>query len=152
MPRKTTRWNLASVAILIGLSAAAQTATRAPTVVHVELTDPSSGPDVKNMTIKADRQTIKAWPVVFDVANDSKTLVHEMIVVEVARPNSPLPYDEKTNRVIESKIRDLGEASDLDPGQTKTLRLVLRPGNYLLICNQADHFKSGMRTDLVVTP
>ena len=69
-----------------------------------------------------------------------------MIVVRVARPNSSLPYDQKANRVIESKIRDLGEASDLEPGQKKTLRLVLKPGDYLLVCNQPGHYKSGMKT------
>ena len=142
----------ALAAMLLGMSAAAHAATQARTVVHVDLMDPSTGPQVTSMTIKADAQSVKAGPVVFDVSNNSRKLVHEMIVVKVARPNSSLPYDQKTNRVIESKIRDLGEASDLEPGQKKTLRLVLKPGNYLLICNQPDHYKSGMRADLLVTP
>jgi uncharacterized cupredoxin-like copper-binding protein len=152
MWRRTTRLGPAHAAILLGLSAAAQAAAQTPTVVHVHLMDPSTGPEVKRMAIKADVQTIKAGPVEFDVSNDSKTLVHEMIVVGVARPGASLPYDQKANRVIESKIRDLGEASDLDPGQKKTLRLVLKPGDYLLICNQPSHYKSGMKTNLVVTP
>jgi len=152
MPARTTRSGSALAAMLLGLSAAATAAAQSPTVVHVDLMDPSTGPEVKSMGIKADPQSVKAGPVVFDVSNDSKTLVHEMIVVAVARPDSPLPYDQKTHRVIESKIRDLGEASDLKPGEKKTLRLVLKPGNYLLMCNQPDHYMSGMRTDLLVTP
>ena len=96
-------------------------------------------------------KTIKAGPVVFDVSNDSKALVHEMIVVAVARPTLQLPYDKNANQVTESEIHDLGEASDLDPGQKKTLRLDLKPGNYLLICNQPDHYDFGMRTNLLVT-
>ena len=152
MPVRTTRFGCALAAILLGLSAAAHAATPPPPVVHVDLVDPSTGPDVKSMAIKANAQSVKAGPVIFVVSNDSKTLVHEMIVVAVARPDATLPYDRKDDRVIESKVRDLGEASDLQPGEKKTLRLVLRPGNYLLMCNQPDHYQSGMRTDLLVTP
>jgi uncharacterized cupredoxin-like copper-binding protein len=151
MRQRTTRLGPAFAAILLGLSAAAHAAPT-PTIVHVDLIDPSTGPEVKSMEIKADAQTIKAGPVEFDVSNDSKALVHEMIVVGVARPDSSLPYDQKANRVIESKVRDLGEASDLDPGQKKTLRLILKPGAYLLVCNQPDHYESGMKTNLLVTP
>jgi uncharacterized cupredoxin-like copper-binding protein len=78
-------------------------------------------------------------------------LVHEMIVVGVARPDAKLPYDPKHNRVDESKIDDLGEASELGPGEKKTLRLNLKPGDYLLICNQPGHHKAGMRTNFLVT-
>ena len=51
----------------------------------------------------------------------------------------------------ESKIADLAEASDLQPGEKKRLRLTLKPGNYELICNQPDHYKAGMKASLVVT-
>ena len=74
-----------------------------------------------------------------------------MIVVSVADPNTPLPYDRKDDRVIESKIKDLGEASDLPPGTKKTLSLTLKPGNYILICNQPGHYKTGMKASLIVT-
>jgi uncharacterized cupredoxin-like copper-binding protein len=80
-----------------------------------------------------------------------QTLIHEMIVVSVSDPNSPLPYDDKANRVIESKIKQLGEASDLKPGTNKTLKLTLKPGSYLLICNQVDLYHRGMSTTFTVT-
>jgi len=122
-----------------------------PAIVHVDLMDPSSGPSVKSMMIKADRQSVKAGPVEFLVSNDSKSLVHEMIVVAVADPNTPLPYDRKDHRVVESRIKDLGEASDLPPGTKKTLTLTLKLGNYILMCNQPDHYKTGMKASLTVT-
>lgn len=128
-----------------------QAAAASPAVVHVDLMDPSSGPSIKSMMIQTDQQRVKAGPVTFMVSNDSKTLVHEMIVVSVADPKTPLPYDGKNDRVIESKIKDLGEASDLPPGTKKTLTLTLKPGHYLLICNQPGHYKAGMRTNLTVT-
>ena len=90
--------------------------------------DPS--PSINSMMIKTDAQDVKAGPVVFEVSNDSKTQVHEVIVVAVANPDGPLPYDKKDDRVNESKIADLGEASDLQPGEKKMLRLTLKPGNY----------------------
>ncbi len=141
----------ALVLALFGSIVAGQASAASPAVVHVDLMDPSTGPSVESMMIKTDQASVKAGPVKFLVSNDSKTLVHEMIVVDVAEPNRPLPYDRKDNRVIESKIKDLGEASDLPPGQKKTLTLTLKPGNYILMCNQPDHYKAGMRANLTVT-
>jgi uncharacterized cupredoxin-like copper-binding protein len=43
------------------------------------------------------------------------------------------------------------------PGKSKTVKLKLDPGKYVLFCNkndgaQAVHFKEGMQTDFTVTP
>jgi len=141
----------ALAAALFASIASAQAAGVSPTIVHVDLMDPSTGPSVKSMMIKTDHESVKAGPVKFLVSNDSKTLVHEMLVVSVANPNAVLPYNKKDNRVIESKIKDLGEASDLPPGTKKTLTLTLKPGDYILMCNQPDHYKTGMRVNLTVT-
>ena len=142
---------VAVASALFASIASAQAAGVSPTIVHVDLMDPSTGPSVKSMTLKADRTTVKAGPVKFLVSDNSKTLVHEMIVVSVANPNAVLPYDKKDNRVMESKIKDLGEASDLPPQTKKTLTLTLKPGDYLLICNQPGHYKAGMRVNFTVT-
>ena len=136
---------------LFGSTAGGHATSASPAVVHVDLMDPSSGPSVKSMMIKTDQTSVKAGSVKFLVSNNSKTLVHEMIVVSVAEPNTPLPYDRKDDRVIESKIKDLGEASDLPPGTKKTLSLTLKPGDYILICNQPGHYKGGMKASLTVT-
>ena len=152
MSVRTRKLRSALAAVFFGLGAAAYAAAASPTVVHVDLTDPSTDPSIKGMVIKADRTNVKAGPVLFEVSNDSKNLVHEMIVVAVSRPDATLPYDGKDGRVIELKIQDLGEASDLQPGEKKTLRLTLKPGSYILMCNQPNHYKAGMRTNLVVGP
>lgn len=149
MPFRVSDLPLLFLTLLVS-TALARAATKPPAVVHVDLMDPSAGPSVKDMMIKADPQTVKAGPVTFEVSNDSKDLVHEMIVVAVDKPDAPLPYDKKDQRVIESKIKDLGEASDLNPGEKKTLKLTLKPGHYELICNQPNHYISGMRTNLSV--
>jgi uncharacterized cupredoxin-like copper-binding protein len=136
---------------LLGLGAAAHATNGSPAVVHVDLMDPSTNASIKEMTIKADATGVRAGRVIFQVSNNSKSLVHEMIVVSVANPLAPLPYDRAGDRLDEAKINDLGEAPDLKPGEKKTLQLTLKPGKYILICNQPDHFKSGMKTNLVVT-
>jgi uncharacterized cupredoxin-like copper-binding protein len=136
---------------LLASSGLASATAASPSVVRVDLMDPSISSSIKSMRIKTNVQSVKAGLVVFDVSNDSKTLVHEMIVVAAANPHAPLPYDKKDDRVNESKIADLGEASDLPPGEKKTLRLTLKPGNYELICNQPGHYKAGMKAILVVT-
>ena len=136
---------------LFGSTVGGQATAAPPAVVHVDLMDPSSGPSIKSMMIKTDQASVKAGPVRFVVSNDSKDLIHEMIVVSVAEPNTPLPYDRKDDRVIESKIKDLGEAPDLKPGEKKTLSLTLKPGDYILMCNQPDHYKAGMRANLTAT-
>ena len=68
-----------------------------------------------------------------------------MIVVRKAAKTTELPYSEKQARVIESRIRRLGEISDLKPGASGSLTLNLKPGYYMLICNQPGHYKAGMK-------
>ena len=104
MSVRTRKLRSALAAVYFGVGAAAYAAAASPTVVHVDLTDPSTDPSIKGMVIKADRTNVKAGPVLFEVSNDSKNLVHEMIVVAVSRPDATLPYDGKDGRVIESKI------------------------------------------------
>jgi uncharacterized cupredoxin-like copper-binding protein len=66
-------------------------------------------------------------------------------------PEASLPYDEKQAEVIEKRITDLGEISDLPPGKSGSLSVRLKAGNYLLICNQPNHYKAGMWTKFTVT-
>ena len=90
--------------------------------------------------------------VAFKVTNDSKDTIHEMIVLQLANPGQPLPYDEGTQRVDEEMAGDKGEVSELDPGQSGSLTLNLQAGEYLLICNVAGHYGAGMWTEFTVTP
>src|SRR5665213_950316 len=64
----------------------------AATTVKVELQDTSTSDAVKGMQIKLDRSSAAAGKVRFLVANESKSLVHEMIVIKADVPASALPY------------------------------------------------------------
>jgi uncharacterized cupredoxin-like copper-binding protein len=119
-------------------------------VVRIALEDSSTGWSLSDMRITLDQNMIKAGRITFQAVNRSSTLVHEVIVVKTAAKAPELPYSEKQARVAESRIRRLGEISDLKPGASGSLTLSLEPGYYLLICNQPGHFKAGMKVSLEV--
>ena len=104
------------------------------------------------MSIRTDQSAVKAGPVHLDVTNWSKSVLHEVIVVAVDEPNAPLPYDYAQARVAEDQVRILGETPELPPNASSSLDLTLPAGSYLLICNIAGHYASGMAVPLTVTP
>jgi uncharacterized cupredoxin-like copper-binding protein len=79
-------------------------------------------------------------------------MVHEMLVVAVENPDAPLPYDYGAAKVPEEQIKSMGEVSELAANESGNLDVKLPPGTYLLICNVAGHYASGMVTPLTVTP
>ncbi len=118
--------------------------------VNVTLQDPSTNSNIHSMKMTATPGIVKAGPVKIVAVNKSRELVHEVIVIR-QKGSAPLPYNSEAQRVIEKQVDDLGEVSDLDPGKSGSLTVNLTPGEYLLICNQPDHYKSGMWTRLTVT-
>jgi uncharacterized cupredoxin-like copper-binding protein len=112
----------------------------ADSVVNVSLEDASSNGSLSGMKMTATPGSVKAGRITIHATNQSKGLVHEVIVVRPAANGAKMPYDEKTGRVIEKQIKDLGEVSDLPPGKSGSLTLNLIPGDYLLICNQPNHY------------
>lgn len=147
------------------LPAACTTVSFAATSVDVQLWD--NGPDMEMPTdlayapgvdntkapfgIKVSRSSAPAGDVTFNVTNTSKETIHEMIVIELSDPPQPLPYVDGDARVNEDATKDLGEVSELDPGQSGSLTVPLEAGNYLLICNLPGHFAGGMWAEFKVT-
>ncbi|WP_246679952.1 sulfocyanin-like copper-binding protein [Mesorhizobium sp. B1-1-9] len=126
----------------------------ASTEMPMGLAYASPGLDLAKATmgIKALPGAVKAGEVTFNVRNDSKDTVHEMIVMYLADPSKQLPYIEAENRVDEDKAGDKGEVSELDPGKSGTLTVELRAGKYLLICNVPGHYGAGMWAEFTVDP
>ncbi len=104
------------------------------------------------MAIRIDHDSIKAGAVKLDVTNWSRSVSHEVLVVAVDDPTSPLPYDYNQAKVKEDQLKILGDTSELQPNESKTLDLTLAPGTYLIICNVQGHYAAGMATPLRVTP
>ncbi len=138
----------------------------ADATVKVSLWDNASNPDLsKNlgmgmgskmdmskapMGIKLDSAEVAAGKVTFDVTNDSKETIHEMVVAPLANADATLPFVEKDNEVDEEGAGHLGEVSELDPGKSGSLTVEMKPGTYVLYCNVAGHYAAGMWTVITV--
>ena len=134
---------LATAFSTIALAAPAQ-------IVAITLQDSSVEPSITGMVIKIAPAKVRAGRVILEAVNQSKSLVHEVLVVPALPQQKELPYDPKTDTVVEKRIHSLGEIAELEPGARGKLSLELKPGKYLLFCNQPGHFKAGMSTTLVV--
>jgi uncharacterized cupredoxin-like copper-binding protein len=102
------------------------------------------------MAIKLDTAEVAAGKMTFDVKNDSKETLHELVVSPVKDKDAVLPFDEAENKVDEEKSGDLGEVSELEPGKSGSLTLDLKPGLYVLFCNVPGHYSAGMWVMLTV--
>jgi uncharacterized cupredoxin-like copper-binding protein len=118
--------------------------------INIKLEDATSNPGMTDMKMVADRYEVHAGKVTIRATNESKALIHEVIVV--ADDGKPLPYNAQAGKLVESQMKKLGEVADLQPGKSDYRVFTLAPGNYLLICNQPMHFKDGMYTRLKVVP
>ena len=102
------------------------------------------------MGIKIQPAVVPQGKVVFKVTNNSKTVIHEMLLAPTANANAALPYIDKENRADEEKTHDLGEVSELDPGKSGELTVDMKPGSYILFCNVPGHLGAGMWTTITV--
>ena len=84
------------------------------------------------MRIVLDQPTIKPGRVTLHAENQSKSLVHEVIIGHDVGAKE-LPMDAKHSRVVESRVRPLGEIADLAPGRSGKLSLNLKPGTVVLL-------------------
>lgn len=148
---------LPAALLAAGLVAGMSHQSRADDTIRVSLTDKGATAEMPtdlgmgmgtdhakaSMFVVADKTTAKAGDVTFVVTNDSKEIIHEMLVAP-ADPARPLPFVDKDSRVDEEASRDLGEVSELDPGKSGSLTINLAPGTYILYCNVAGHYMSGM--------
>ena len=107
--------------------------------VHAELWNKNDGS--QGVTLSTDH--VKAGKVVFIVKNISGDEDHELLLTNTASPDA-MPIDTSGARVDEDKLKGLKELGDVHPGKTRTTTLKLKPGKYLLFCNEAGHFKAGM--------
>jgi uncharacterized cupredoxin-like copper-binding protein len=132
------------------LAAAGAVAAAAPNqTLGIKLQDSTTDPTITHMRMVLDHDKIQPGRVTLQAVNESKALVHEVVVVR-DDGNKKLPFDPKHDRVIESRVHSLGEISDLKPGKTGKLTLDLKPGKYVLLCNEPAHYKDGMVATLTV--
>jgi uncharacterized cupredoxin-like copper-binding protein len=119
---------------------------RADEVVAVTLADKG----MESMRMELSTNEIRTGKVTFNVTNTSQNLVHEFIVAKSDKPIELLPHDEGENELKEDAIEVVNEIEDIDPGKSGALTINLEPGRYVLLCNNAGHFKAGMFNHLMV--
>lgn len=156
---------LIAPALVLALTASVASAA---TTIHVKLWDKNGSSidmsknmglgigmkgdmSMANMGVTIDKKSVKAGKVTFQVTNDSKAVVHELIVSPITNDTETLPYLNNENRVDEEHGSHLGEVSELEPGQSGSLTVTLKPGMYALFCNIPQHYMDGMWTLLTVT-
>jgi uncharacterized cupredoxin-like copper-binding protein len=111
---------------------------------------------VADFSIKPAETSVAAGDVKFDVHNNG-TFGHEMVVVKAADASElPTKPDGEVNEDAIPEPERMGEVEAINPGFSKTLKLKLSAGKYVLFCNSVDgtkvHFKEGMHADFTVTP
>ncbi|MCG5076929.1 hypothetical protein [Paraburkholderia tagetis] len=102
------------------------------------------------MSLTLVPSTIPAGPVEFTITNESRALKHEFMILPWSSASTALPYDQKAQQVNEARLGDLQGVEDLNPRETVTARLVLKPGRYIAFCNEPGHYRDAMRATLVV--
>ncbi len=103
------------------------------------------------MGVTVDTTSVPAGEITFRATNDSKVMVHEMVVSPVPANNAPLPYIASEEKVDEDKAGHVGEVAELEPGKAGALTITLKPGTYILYCNIPGHYVLGMWTLVTVT-
>jgi uncharacterized cupredoxin-like copper-binding protein len=141
------RMRLLVVSTLLASAIGCTAHAAAPTKIQVSLLGEGSG----DMQIKLSHSTVKAGKVEFDVANNSMTESHEMVLVRLKSPDQNIPVLKDKQRIDESKLKSFGEVSGLKAGAHGKLVAQLSPGTYELLCNLKGHYESGMHTVLTVT-
>jgi uncharacterized cupredoxin-like copper-binding protein len=119
------------------------------TPVQVDLWNKTDGS--QGLTLSADHA--KAGKVAFEVKNSSTSMVHEFLIVKTDMTFDQFPIDpENPAKVDEDKLKGVKElSSDLDPGKSGKLTMDLKPGRYVVFCNQPGHFAAGMHLVFTVT-
>jgi uncharacterized cupredoxin-like copper-binding protein len=120
----------------------------APTMVQVDEWNKDDGS--QGITITPPQ--IKAGKVTFKVRNISKDEVHELLIVKTNIPPEQFqPEGDNPAKIDEGRLPGVRELPhDLKPGQTASLTMTVKPGQYVLFCNQTGHFQAGMHSILTV--
>lgn len=107
------------------------------------------GVTLKDFGVAAAQASAPAGGVTFLVQN-SGAIPHEFVVVKSDLATDKLPQFEQ-KLVDEKQVQVISRTAPLDAGKKQELTATLQPGKYILLCNVASHYVSGMYTAFTVT-
>ncbi|MEZ4866005.1 MAG: hypothetical protein R3C14_32115 [Caldilineaceae bacterium] len=110
-------------------------------VVLSDSTNPTS------WAVLASTNAVEDKKVTFRVTNISlsPTRPHELVVIKTDLAPDQLPRLEN-GAADESQLQVIARTTRLLPGESAMLKLKLKKGNYVLICNIGGHYSLGMYT------
>jgi uncharacterized cupredoxin-like copper-binding protein len=103
---------------------------------------------LRDFAIEPATATAPSGSVEFAITNDGPS-VHEFEVLATDTAPDALPVDSGVAQTEPSEIVD--EVEDIAPGTSASLSVDLDPGSYVIICNIAGHYESGMHVGFTVT-
>ncbi len=108
-----------------------------------------------DFSLQPQASTIAAGDITFKVHNNGG-FEHEMVVFKVADASRiPSQANGEADEEAVPKAAHMGEVEHVLPGTSKTFKLKLSRGKYVLFCNLIDgtkaHFKEGMHAQFTVT-
>jgi uncharacterized cupredoxin-like copper-binding protein len=99
-------------------------------------------------SIELRKPVLEAGAQTFSVTNRG-AIAHQFLVVRTNDEPDDLPVGKDGVVKLDAKsLREVGEVELLAPGQRQELEVTLQTGRYVLLCNIAGHYASGMRTGL----
>ncbi|MDQ1457193.1 MAG: hypothetical protein QOH28_2813 [Actinomycetota bacterium] len=112
---------------------------------------PSITATESDFTIQLSASRASAGPISLVVRNRGPS-AHELVVFRTTLALGALPIGSDGNVNEDStkleKVADSG--TNIPPGQSRTLYVILAPGSYVFICNLPGHYRLGMHAALVV--
>jgi hypothetical protein len=133
-----------------------------PTEAHGSPTPPANGTpispgdvsvemhDSPAFEVTVDPESAPAGQVTFQVHNVGTT-IHNFRLVETDLAPDALPYLSEDFVVDESQLDIIASIPEFDPDVTETASAELEPGSYVIFCNVAAHYESGMHAAFTVT-
>ena len=139
--------SLAMLAIAAALLAACGSAATAPAPVAATAGGTINA-TLTDMKISVDKASTPAGQVTFVVKNGG-LVVHELVVLktDVAQDKVKMDMDEPGKM---DETGNVGETGDVVAGGSKTFSVLLPAGHYVLMCNEIDHYTSGMHMTFTV--
>ena len=125
---------LVSVAMLV-LSACAQAGSTRSGPARVTVT-------MSEWSVKLSQPSVLAGQVTFVLKNDGK-ITHELAILQTDLPYNKIPVRANDAKKVQEPGM-VGEIEGVGPGITKEATFDLKPGNYVLICNEEEHYMAGM--------
>ena len=126
------------------LAPAASEDTATPAVAHSDV-----AVTLKEFGVVATPASALAGHVTFAVQN-AGAIPHEFVVVESDLAPDALP--QVNQKLVDvAQVRVVAKTEPFDSGKKQALTAELQPGRYVLLCNVASHYISGMYTAFEVT-